>query len=234
MRFSLFAFDLDDTLIDTFAVSVPNCVEMVNAEYGVPIRVDDWTKENGYRGKAGQGLLDAIAADYGAKLDLQHFLALRKEWLYKQLLKGMPVAPGITGVLNHLHASNRPMCVCTNSMADRAALTLAHAVTGDATHLPTLFGPHVYSAVPNMQAKPAPDVYLHAARRFGIAPASALAMEDTPTGVQAACAAGFATVGYVGLHSDPAAAAHKLAAAGACHVIHHWDEFVPLLHRLEA
>lgn len=234
MAFNLFAFDLDDTLVDTFSTSVPNCVEMVNTEYGVPIRVEDWTREGGYRGKAGQGLLDAIEADYGTKLNLEDFLALRKQWLHKQLQQGMPAAPGIPAVLARLTETSRAICVCTNSVAERAALTLANAITGDDTSLASRFGSFVYSAVPTMRAKPAPDVYLHAADRFGVSPASCLAMEDTPSGVQAGRAAGFTTVGYVGLHTHPETAAEALRAAGAHHVIHHWDAFLPLLATLEA
>lgn len=225
---------MDDTLVDTFSTSVPNCVEMVQAEYGVPIQVDDWTKENGYRGKAGQGLLDAIEADYGAKLDLTDFLARRKQWLHKQLIQGMPAAPGAPQALATLHAQGRNLCVCTNSVPERAALTLSNVVTETSVHLPSIFRQHVYSAIPTMRGKPAPDVYLHAAQQFGVNPATCLAVEDTPSGVQAGLAAGFTVVGYVGLHTHPEDAASHLKAAGAHHVIPHWDAFLPLLTTLEA
>jgi mannitol-1-/sugar-/sorbitol-6-/2-deoxyglucose-6-phosphatase len=46
------------------------------------------------------------------------------------------------------------------------------------------------SGMDEVQAKPAPDVYLTAARRLGVAPASCLALEDSPPGVAAAKAAG--------------------------------------------
>lgn len=42
--------------------------------------------------------------------------------------------------------------------------------------------------------KPAPDIYLHAAARLGVAPASCVAVEDSPTGVRAAHAAGMTVV----------------------------------------
>jgi HAD superfamily hydrolase (TIGR01509 family) len=46
------------------------------------------------------------------------------------------------------------------------------------------------SGLDEVQAKPAPDVYLTAARRLGVAPASCLALEDSPPGIAAAKAAG--------------------------------------------
>lgn len=233
MTFQLIAFDMDDTLVDTFSTSVPNCVAMVRAEYGVPIQVSDWTKPGGYRGKAGQHLLDAIATDYGVALELEPFLEMRKTYLHKQLHNGMPVAPGADAVLRALHAQGRNLCVCTNSVPERAALTLKNAITNSSVHLPDIFKQHVYSAVPTMPAKPAPDVYVHAARQFEVEPARALAVEDTPSGIMAAVAAGFTAVGYVGLHDNQREAEEVLTQAGATAVMRHWEAFLPLLARLE-
>ena len=44
------------------------------------------------------------------------------------------------------------------------------------------------------RGKPHPDLYLEAARRLGIAPGAALALEDSPTGARAAIAAGMPVV----------------------------------------
>ena len=50
------------------------------------------------------------------------------------------------------------------------------------------------SAMDEARGKPAPDVYLTAARRLGVAPANCLALEDSPNGVAAAKAAGMRCV----------------------------------------
>jgi beta-phosphoglucomutase-like phosphatase (HAD superfamily) len=110
---------------------------------------------------------------------------------------------------------------------------LKNAITHASVHLPDIFKQHVYSAIPQFAAKPAPDVYVHAAAQFGINPAYALAVEDTPTGIEAARMAGYTAVGYVGLHDDMDAAEKLLTAAGATAVIRHWNMFLPLLTRLE-
>lgn len=236
-KFALLAFDLDDTLVDTFTTSIPNCVFMVNKEYGVPIKVSDWTKPGGYRGKAGQPLLDAIEADYGVKLPLEDFLAKRKTYLHDLLKTGLPPAPGMPETIAELHKQGRTLAVCTNSVAERAALSLANVVTPNDIRLPDIFGEHVYSALPEtatMKPKPSPHVYLHAAKSMGFNPAECLATEDTPTGVQAAVAAGFTCVGYVGLHDSPSYARQTLLDAGAVAVMDHWNEYLPLLAKLEA
>jgi len=55
--------------------------------------------------------------------------------------------------------------------------------------------------------KPAPDVYLLACERLGVDPTSAIAIEDSPTGVRAAHAAGLACIGV------PSDADHPLPEA---------------------
>ena len=60
------------------------------------------------------------------------------------------------------------------------------------------------SAVDEVNGKPAPDVYLAAARRLGVAPANCVAIEDSPNGIAAAKAAGMRCVAVPDplLHTD--------------------------------
>ena len=60
--------------------------------------------------------------------------------------------------------------------------------------------------------KPAPDIYLHAARAMGHAPARCAVVEDTPTGVKAGIAAGMSVFGYVGGPQSEAASLRTLGA----------------------
>jgi HAD superfamily hydrolase (TIGR01509 family) len=61
--------------------------------------------------------------------------------------------------------------------------------------------------------KPAPDVYLEAARRLGIAPARAAAIEDSSNGIRAAHAAGMRVIAVPNRHYPPAEDALALAGA---------------------
>ena len=86
-------------------------------------------------------------------------------------------------------------------------------------------GDRLFSAKQVARPKPAPDLFLHAARTMGFAPADCVVVEDTPTGVKAAVAAGMRVFGYVGAaHADPDA----LAAAGAT-TFHHMRALPSLL-----
>ena len=51
--------------------------------------------------------------------------------------------------------------------------------------------------------KPAPDIYLAAAKRLGVAPQFCLAVEDSATGLQSALSAGMATAAVVPPHLQP-------------------------------
>ena len=55
------------------------------------------------------------------------------------------------------------------------------------------------------RGKPAPDVYLEAARRLGVEPAPCAAVEDSASGIRAAHAAGMRVIAYPNRHYPPAA-----------------------------
>jgi beta-phosphoglucomutase-like phosphatase (HAD superfamily) len=70
----------------------------------------------------------------------------------------------------------------------------------------------MYSVTEVAQSKPFPDVFLHAARQQGVAPADCAVIEDTPTGVRAGVAAGMTVFGYCALTPK-----QRLIDAGAHH-----------------
>lgn len=60
------------------------------------------------------------------------------------------------------------------------------------------FGKNLFSATDVANGKPAPDVFLHAAGRMGFSPEACLVLEDSPSGITGALAAGMTTVGFLG------------------------------------
>ncbi|MBM3368377.1 MAG: HAD-IA family hydrolase [Betaproteobacteria bacterium] len=93
-----------------------------------------------------------------------------------------------------------PYCVASNSIAERVRVSLG------ATGLLERFEGRMFSADEVAQPKPAPDLFLHAARRMGVEPGARTVIEDSVTGVRAALAAGMTVLGYAGAaHADPAA-----------------------------
>ncbi|MGF1542976.1 MAG: HAD family hydrolase [Parvularculaceae bacterium] len=82
-----------------------------------------------------------------------------------------------------------------------------------------LAAPHVYSADLVERGKPAPDVFLYAADRLGVAPGRCLVVEDSENGVRAGVAAGMATWGFVGGGHCFDGHGGRLLAAGAARVV---------------
>jgi HAD superfamily hydrolase (TIGR01509 family) len=110
----------------------------------------------------------------------------------------------VRGVREALAAIALPYCVA--SSGDHAKMRLTLGITG----LLPLFEGRLYSVTEVARGKPAPDVFLHAARCMGAQPARTAVVEDSVTGVQAAVAAGMRVFGYAAL-GDPS----RLARAGA-------------------
>jgi HAD superfamily hydrolase (TIGR01509 family) len=104
-------------------------------------------------------------------------------------------------------------CVASSSSLERIRLSL------QATGLASLFDANIFSATQVAHGKPAPDLYLLASIRMGIAPEHCVVVEDSTIGVKAARAARMKVIGFTrAAHATPDAA-RRLAAAGAGSVV---------------
>ncbi len=125
--------------------------------------------------------------------------------------------PGVAGVLEKLAADGVPYCVA--SSGSHARIRVGHRTTGLDRWFPQ---ERVFSSEDVGRGKPAPDLFLHAAQRMGVAPERCVVVEDSPLGVQAAVAAGMDVYGFTAM--TPAA---KLAGAGQ--LFSHMDQLLDLL-----
>ena len=92
------------------------------------------------------------------------------------------------------------------------------------TNLFELVYPNIFSAKLVTRGKPAPDLFLHAAKALGVDPAHTVVVEDSVVGIKAAKAAGMTAIGFVGgLHHMPPSE-ETLVAAGADHIAETMDE----------
>jgi HAD superfamily hydrolase (TIGR01509 family) len=129
------------------------------------------------------------------------------EWLESRhlaALAGAPLVDGVLDVLELLDQLGVVTCVASNGSHAKMRRTLRP------TGLMERFRNRVFSADDVAAGKPAPDLFLHAARSMGFAPTACVVVEDSPRGAQAARAAGMACVGYAALTT-----ADQLAEQGA-------------------
>lgn len=99
--------------------------------------------------------------------------------------EGVPLRPGALEWIEFVRDLGIPLGLATSS-----APTLVRERLGD---LVSVFA-GVVTRADVARGKPHPDLYLAAAARLGVAPEASLALEDSPTGAQAALAAGMPVV----------------------------------------
>ncbi len=125
-------------------------------------------------------------------------------------------------------ASMPRRCICSNSRGERIAMML------ERTGMRQIFDGSVFSAydIESTKAKPAPDIFLHAASELNARPANTFVIEDSVHGVAGAVAAGMRVIGFTGgAHCQPGQA-DRLTEAGAETVINRWSGFLPVLAAL--
>jgi beta-phosphoglucomutase family hydrolase len=143
----------------------------------------------------------------------------RKNEVFARVLRSEGIAPfpGSLRLLDVLAAAGTPIAVVSSSKNAEEVL----AAAGIRDRFPVVMD-GVIAERDHLSSKPAPDVFVEAARMLGVDPARSAAVEDAVSGVASAAAGGFALV--VGV--DRGAGADALIAAGAHLVVSDLGEFV--------
>jgi len=126
--------------------------------------------------------------------------------------------PGAKVMLERVTAMGIPWRVASNSSDEEMDVKFGRAGMAE------LVGKKKFAAMKVGRAKPAPDVYLAAAKDVGVRPKMCLVVEDSVVGVEGAVAAGMAVYGF-DRHGDGA----HLRAAGAVGVLRELDELFGIL-----
>jgi HAD superfamily hydrolase (TIGR01509 family) len=127
------------------------------------------------------------------------------------------------GILELLTTLKLKRCVASNSPIARVqqALTM--------TGLMPYLEPHLYSAAMVARGKPAPDLFLHAAKQHDVRPDRCLVIEDSLSGVVAALAAGMPIIGFVGGSHCRPGHAEAMRDAGCVEVFARMEDVVNFL-----
>ena len=204
---TLLIFDCDGVLVDSEHLACAALAEVMTT------LGHSMTADEAMLAFAGRSLKDVLARaerllsrpipkDLGEQAAVQLMARFRRE------------LQAVAGVKEAIAALPYRRCVASSSEPGRLTLSL------DVTGLSALFGNNVFSAVEVANGKPAPDLFLLAARRLGEDPSSCIVIEDSVLGVEAAGAAGMAAIGFAGASHANRGLAERLVAAGAEPVIH--------------
>jgi len=182
LRPSAVIFDLDGLLLDSEQVQL-DCMNQAAAEIGLDL---SQALLHSLIGRSEVLNYQSLSEQLGQKAAAA--LLNRATACYNQHVNaGLSHRPGVRELLDLLVDYKLPRAVATSSQRHAALSKLENA---------GLLG--YFAAVATSSdvslPKPAPDVYLLAAQKLGIQPAHCLALEDSPTGVQAALAAGMTVI----------------------------------------
>jgi len=196
MRPELVIFDCDGVLVDTEPIANRHFADMLTAE-GYPI--DAATVMERFMGRPTNESVREVEEALGRALPADLTARLERRIIDAFVADPRP----IEGVREAAQALPGRRCVASSSGPAYLREVLAAAGLAD------LFE-RMFSAREVARGKPAPDLFLHASARLGVAPERCLVVEDSPAGVRAAAAAGMPVVGYAARTPEEA-----LAGAGA-------------------
>lgn len=178
-------FDVDGLLLDSERLYT-RCFQRIFAEYGKGFPLAFKARLMGLSATKSASL---CVSEFDIPVTAEVFL---QQMLTEQLIEfpNTELMPGARELVEHLHAVRVPMGVATSSKKATFAVKTGHHQDVFSKMMVTVNGDD--PAV--KEAKPAPDIFLEAAKRMNVHPTACLAFEDSPNGVRAALAAGMRVI----------------------------------------
>ena len=183
----LVIFDCDGVLVDSETIAFQAENDMVR---GLGL---DWSMEEcmqKFLGRSTKSCVEVIETALGRPVPdgwVEAWHAAAHETLRRH---GVPPIPGIFAALDALDTAQVPYCVASSGEMAKMDITL-----GSSGLMPRVAG-RIYNSAMVKNGKPAPDLFLHAAKSMGAAPGDCIVVEDSVAGVTAGVAAGMRVMAY--------------------------------------
>ena len=217
----LIIFDCDGVIADSEVISANLLIHELLA---YDLRIDpDYVFRN-FVGKSLPVVTEIISERFETTLP-PAFLNSYRAALREAFADSLQTTPGLLRVLDQLAC---PSCVATSSSAPRVTHTL------EILGLADYFGAAVFTSSQVAQGKPAPDLFLFAAREMSTRPERCLVIEDSAAGIEAGLAAGMHVWRYVGGSHIADAAGVSSETLGEVTVFDNWDQFYLMAPELKA
>jgi len=198
-------FDCDGLLADTETPDY-DAWRQIYEEQGLALPIETWAQNIGTaKGQSQSDWHTPLAAAVGEGYDPEATQARRRDF-YQNAIGRLTPMSGVLAVLDALDEAQIPCAVASNS--DRGWVDRVLEITGLTSRFQA-----IATADEVEHPKPAPDVYLLAAKRLGVPPEQCAAFEDSPRGLAAAHAAGMFTVAV------PTALTRHFAFEQAHHIV---------------
>jgi HAD superfamily hydrolase (TIGR01509 family) len=211
MKAQLVIFDCDGVLVDSEVIACRVDAELFT-EHGFPTTADEVMER--YVGRSAAFMISDIEMRHGRPLPAE-FPALMHEQIASAFDRELRAIDGIGGIVARIV---NPKCVASSSTPQRIERSLRVAGLWD------FFNPHIFSATQVERGKPAPDLFLFAARQMSAAPDDSIVIEDSVAGVEAARAAGMKVIGFTAGSHCLANHEASLRRAGATEIVSNSSE----------
>jgi HAD superfamily hydrolase (TIGR01509 family) len=179
--FCAYLFDCDGTVVDSMPLHYIAWKKALG-EWGCTYEEELFYA---WGGRPIREIISLLNEQQGLKMPVEE-VAVRKENYYFDLLPELKAIPEVVEHIDVMHGKI-PFAIASGSRRDSVESSLT--ITGLIEKFETLVCADDYK-----RGKPAPDCFLLAAERLGVAPENCLVFEDTDLGIEAATAAGMASV----------------------------------------
>ncbi|MDX8477114.1 HAD family phosphatase [Mesorhizobium sp. VK24D] len=197
----LVIFDCDGVLVDTENLANKRLAEWLSAA-GFATTFE-YCRKN-FSGRSMVSVQKEIEAATAVRLGAD-FVERWNAGLPDLFAHGVEAIPHVRDFIEKVLAAGIAYCVASSARVSKMHITLGQ------TGLLPLFEHAMFSSTMVGRGKPFPDLFLHAARTMGFAPADCIVIEDSVAGTQAGIAAGMRVFSY---HADPFSDRDGLAEAG--------------------
>ncbi len=177
-------FDMDGVLVDSEPLINAAAIALFR-EYGLAVQPDDFLP---FVGAGEDRYIGGVAEKYHFPLDLTKAKQRTYEIYLDLVPRQLEAFPGASELVRACR--NSGMRVAVASSSDQAKVSANMQKIG----LPLEFWDAVVTGEQVQRKKPAPDIFLTAAKKLGLAPAACAVVEDAVNGIQAAKAAGMRCV----------------------------------------
>ena len=221
MSIDLIIFDCDGVLVDSEVISCRAHADVLT-RHGYPI-----TSEQVFTRFLGRSTKQAnleIETELGRKLPEAYHDDLQDE-LFRAFEADLEAIRGIHDVLDVM---TQRVCVASSGSHRRMQVSLG------STGLHERLAPNIFSSSQVKNGKPAPDLFLFAAREMGVPPERCVVIEDSLAGIAGARAAGMKVFGFCGGSHCGAGHAQSLRQAGADLTFADMHQLADLVRRVEA